>query len=60
LFESLSDEALQRSLVISDNQMSALALGFAIVGHQKHHLKIIAEKYLPLGQSQNQTAVAPQ
>jgi DinB superfamily len=48
LFASLDDEALQRSLIVSDNQMSVLAFGFTIVGHQKHHLKIIAEKYLPL------------
>ncbi|HXD29517.1 MAG TPA: DinB family protein [Pyrinomonadaceae bacterium] len=48
LFESFDDEAELRSLVINGNQMSALAYGFAIVGHQKHHLRIIEEKYLPL------------
>jgi hypothetical protein len=48
LFASLDDESLQRSLVVEDKQISALAFGFTIVGHQKHHLKIIAEKYLPL------------
>jgi hypothetical protein len=58
LFASLDDEGLQRSLVVSDNQMSALAFGFTIVGHQKHHLKIIREKYLPLIERQRSTSVA--
>jgi hypothetical protein len=58
LFESLDDEALKRSMVISDNQMSALAFGFTIVGHQKHHLRIVEEKYLPLGKHQTQTSPA--
>lgn len=48
LFESFSNEALQRTLKISGNQMSALAYGFAIIGHQKYHLNIIEECYLPM------------
>lgn len=48
LFASLDDESLQRRLSIEGKEMSALAFGFTIAGHQKHHLKIIAEKYLPL------------
>jgi DinB superfamily len=48
LFDSFDDEALQRNSVTYQSQMSTLALGFTIVGHQKYHLKIIAEKYLPL------------
>jgi hypothetical protein len=48
LFESFDEQALQRSLVINGNQMSALAYGFAIVGHQKYHLNIVVEKYLSL------------
>jgi hypothetical protein len=48
LFESLDDESLRRDAIVSDKQMSALAFGFTIVGHQKHHLKTIEEKYLPL------------
>jgi hypothetical protein len=58
LFQSLDDDALHRSLIISDNQMSVLALGFAIVGHQKHHLKIIRDRYLPLIETQSRTSVA--
>ncbi|HEV7682730.1 MAG TPA: DinB family protein [Pyrinomonadaceae bacterium] len=60
LFESFDDEALQESAVISENQMSALAFGFTIVGHQKHHLRIIEEKYLPLVARQDQMSAVPQ
>lgn len=48
LFESFSDEALKRIGMASNKQMSALAFGFTIIGHQKHHLRIIEEKYFPL------------
>lgn len=48
LFESFTDEALQIIGYSSDIKMSALAFGFTIVGHQKYHLAIIEEKYLPL------------
>ena len=48
LFETFTDEALQRIGISSGMQMSALAFGFAILGHQKYHLKIIEEKYSPL------------
>ncbi len=58
LFASLDDESLRRSLIVSDKQMSALAFGFTIVGHQKHHLKIIEDKYLPLIERQGQTPAA--
>lgn len=59
LFESLDAEALRRDAIVSDKQMSALAFGFTIVGHQKHHLKTIVEKYLPLIR-QDQLTAAPQ
>jgi hypothetical protein len=48
LFESFDDEAMLRNVTVSGNQMSALAYGFAILGHQTYHLKIIEEKYFPL------------
>jgi hypothetical protein len=51
LFESFSDEAMHRFLNISGNQMSALAYGFAILGHQTYHLKIIQERYLHLAET---------
>lgn len=48
LFESFADKALQRFAVVNGNQMSALAYGFAIIGHQRHHLRVIEQKYQPL------------
>ncbi|MFS8615669.1 MAG: DinB family protein [Solitalea sp.] len=48
LFRSLPKEALQQTGVASGNTLSVLALGFLIVGHQIHHLRIIRERYLPL------------
>lgn len=48
MFESFSKEALQRTTIVSGNQMSALAYGFTIIGHQKYHLKIVSDRYLPL------------
>lgn len=48
LFRSFDDEALHRFTDINGNRMSALAYGFSILGHQKHHLKVVKEKYLPL------------
>lgn len=48
MFESFSDEHLQIIGYTSEIQTSVLALGFTIVGHQKHHFKIIEERYFPL------------
>jgi DinB family protein len=48
MFGTFTDEALQRFTVVDGKQMSALAFGFTILGHQKYHLKMIEEKYLPL------------
>jgi DinB superfamily len=48
LFESFDDEAMQRSTTVNGNQMSVVAYGFAILGHQKYHLGLIEERYLPL------------
>lgn len=46
LFQSFSDEMLLRMGTIGGNGMSVRALGFIILGHQKHHIKIIRERYL--------------
>ncbi len=48
MFATFTDEAVQRFKVVNDRQMSALAFGFSIIGHQKYHLEIIREMYVPL------------
>jgi hypothetical protein len=48
LFRSFDSEALRRSLMNNGILMSALAYGFTIIGHQKYHLRMIEDKYLPL------------
>ncbi|GAA4274473.1 DinB family protein [Aquimarina gracilis] len=46
LFESFSEEALQRIGMANRNKTSVRALGYHIVGHELHHFYVIREKYL--------------
>jgi hypothetical protein len=46
LFKSFSEEQLGKIGMASDNPISVRAIGFIIIGHQKHHLRIIEERYL--------------
>ena len=46
LFNSFSSEMMPMLGTANESIMSVRALGFIIVGHQMHHLKIIKEKYL--------------
>jgi uncharacterized damage-inducible protein DinB len=46
LFRSLSDEALARRGVASGKEVSVLALGFIVAGHERHHLSVLKTKYL--------------
>ena len=46
LFKSFSKEQLLRSGLASGNKISVRAIGFVILGHQKHHQLIFREKYL--------------
>jgi hypothetical protein len=48
LFDSFGDQALQNSGINWKYEISVLAMGFTIIGHQIHHLKIIEERYYPL------------
>lgn len=45
LFKSFSQEQLVRKGIASDQSISVRALGFMIIGHQKHHQKVFQEMY---------------
>lgn len=45
-YKSLSEEQLKRMGTASNIQISVRALGFTIIGHQKHHQKVFEERYL--------------
>lgn len=45
LFNSFSDEQLERVGTASGKDISVLALGFTLAGHQLHHFKILEERY---------------
>jgi uncharacterized damage-inducible protein DinB len=46
LFKSFSPEDLMKTGVASGHTVSVRALGFMIIGHQNHHMKIFRERYL--------------
>ncbi len=48
LFESFTDDMLLSTGIANGNKISVLSLGLVVSGHQKHHFKIIRERYLPL------------
>jgi len=45
-YKSLSEEQLKRMGTASNIKISVRALGFTIIGHQKHHQKVFEERYL--------------
>ena len=45
-YKSLSEEQLKRIGTVSNNPISVRALGFVMIGHQKHHQKVFEERYL--------------
>lgn len=48
MFDGFDDETLQNAGINWKYEISVLALAFAMIGHQIHHLKIVEEKYLSL------------
>jgi len=48
MFVSFDEEMMQNTGVNWKYEISVLAMGFSIIGHQIHHLTIIEDKYYPL------------
>jgi hypothetical protein len=48
LYDSFDDRTLRHKGVSWEYEISVLALGFTIIGHQIHHLNIIRDRYYPL------------
>jgi hypothetical protein len=46
LFSNLTDEMLDFRGRANGNEMSARELGFATLGHEMHHIRVIRERYL--------------
>ena len=53
MFDGFDDETLQRTGVNWQTEMSVLAIGFTIIGHQTHHFNTLRDKYLPLLDASN-------
>jgi hypothetical protein len=45
MFRNLSEDAWRRAGVASGNPVSVRALAFMCVGHERHHLNVLREKY---------------
>ena len=45
LFRYLNDEELARRGMANSNPISVRALGFVIAGHERHHAKLLRERY---------------
>lgn len=48
LYKSFTEEMLERKGICFGKEMSVLALGFVLAGHQEHHLRVLRERYFPL------------
>lgn len=46
MFRALSEEAWKRVGTASDNPISVRALAYILLGHERHHLRILRERYL--------------
>lgn len=47
LFESFSPDMLGNKGPVGTNELSVIALGFIIAGHETHHRNVLMERYLP-------------
>jgi hypothetical protein len=45
LFKSFTNDMLLQTGKTNEFEVAVLALGFAIVGHQNHHLQVVQERY---------------
>ncbi len=48
MFDTYNKQILKTNCNFYNYEMSVLAMGFNIIGHQLHHFNIIKERYLPL------------
>jgi hypothetical protein len=48
LFKNMDDEMILRSGVAYKSQISALALGYVVIGHAIHHMNVVRERYYSL------------
>tara|TARA_R110002012_G_scaffold81945_2_gene207389 strand:+ start:69135 stop:69650 length:516 start_codon:yes stop_codon:yes gene_type:complete len=46
LFSSFTKKMLEQIGVASNAEMSVRAVGFILIGHEKHHIDVIKERYL--------------
>lgn len=51
LFNSFDETALSRTGVMFNYEVSVLGVGFTLIGHQNHHLRILEERYFPMLQT---------
>ena len=48
MFDTFNRQILETNCKFYKYEMSVLAMGFTIIGHQLHHFDIIKERYFPL------------
>ena len=48
MFESFNKKILDTNCIFFEYEMPLSAIGLTITAHQIHHLKVIAERYIPL------------
>lgn len=46
LFKGFNEEMLERKGKANNNELTVLAIAYIIAGHETHHIKVLAEKYL--------------